>query len=93
VPHFRDLSRIMGVLAAAKKNKIGAVVVSVFDWYRTLYVPELYRRFRSDLPLQRHTIRLKRRGCSGSLTWPSLSLDVSVVSANKIPIQTLEHGN
>lgn len=26
----------MGVLAAVKKNKVGAVVISVFDWYRTL---------------------------------------------------------
>jgi hypothetical protein len=25
----------MGVLAAVKKNKVGAVVISVFDWYRT----------------------------------------------------------
>lgn len=24
----------MGVLAAVKKNKVGAVVISVFDWYR-----------------------------------------------------------
>jgi hypothetical protein len=25
----------MGVLATVKKNKVGAVVISVFDWYRT----------------------------------------------------------
>jgi hypothetical protein len=25
----------MGVLAVVKKNRIGAVVISVFDWYRT----------------------------------------------------------
>jgi hypothetical protein len=25
---------VMGVLATVKKNKVGAVVVSVFDWYR-----------------------------------------------------------
>jgi len=24
----------MGILTAVKKNRIGAVVVSVFDWYR-----------------------------------------------------------
>lgn len=28
----------MGVLAAVKKNKVGAVVISVFDWYRTFHV-------------------------------------------------------
>jgi hypothetical protein len=37
----------MGVLAAVKKNKVGAVVVSVFDWYRTF--DELKKRFgRTD---------------------------------------------
>ncbi|CAH0047392.1 unnamed protein product [Clonostachys solani] len=26
----------MGVLARFKKNKVAAVIISVFDWYRTL---------------------------------------------------------
>ncbi|CAG9996310.1 unnamed protein product [Clonostachys byssicola] len=26
----------MGVLARVKKNKVAAVIISVFDWYRTL---------------------------------------------------------
>jgi hypothetical protein len=35
----------MGVIAAVKKNKIGAVVVSVFDWYRTFGFSKLDRVF------------------------------------------------
>lgn len=30
-----SLPLTMGVLAVVKKNRIGAVVISVFDWYRT----------------------------------------------------------
>jgi hypothetical protein len=30
------LSIKMGVVSSIKKNKVGAVVVSVFDWYRKL---------------------------------------------------------
>jgi ACS family pantothenate transporter-like MFS transporter len=40
----------MGVFAAVKENRIGAVVISVFDWYRTFAFPEPDGWVRSDFP-------------------------------------------
>ena len=31
----------MGIVAVLKNNKIGAVVVSVFDWYRKFFIFDL----------------------------------------------------
>ncbi|KAI1010304.1 hypothetical protein LB503_004891 [Fusarium chuoi] len=36
----------MGVVAALKRNKVGAVVVSVFDWYPSEYPKEERRLLR-----------------------------------------------
>lgn len=38
----------MGLLAAVKENKVGAVVVSVFDWYRRLSFSLLIGDAESD---------------------------------------------
>jgi hypothetical protein len=62
----------MGVLAAVKKNKVGAVVISVFDWYRKFDgSKKIYADERADIRLQRLIIQQKRKSFSESLTWPS----------------------
>jgi hypothetical protein len=67
---------IMGMLAAVKKNRIGAVVISVFDWYRTHYQCTYGLRCSADLSLQHLTTQPKRRSFSKSLILLSWSLDV-----------------
>jgi len=64
----------MGVLAAVKKNKVGAVVISVFDWYRMFDGSRNDLDESTDILLQHLIIQLKRKSFSGSLTWPSWSL-------------------
>jgi hypothetical protein len=67
--YYKSLCK-MGVLTAVKKNKIGAVVISVFDWYRTQcrYTPLFC--CSSDHSAQHHTTQPKKRSFSESLILP-----------------------
>ncbi len=64
----------MGVVTALKRNKVGAVVVSVFDWYRALSISDLVE-YRLTI-MQRQSTPKKREGFFASLISPSLFSDL-----------------
>jgi chloramphenicol O-acetyltransferase len=63
----------MGVFAAVKKNKIGAVIISVFDWYRMFEFSKFNQCLRADHSLQHRITQQKKRSYFASLTWLSSS--------------------
>jgi hypothetical protein len=67
--YYENLCK-MGVLVAVKKNKVVAVVISVFDWYRTHYQCTHWLYCSADILLQHLTTQPKRRSYFESLILP-----------------------
>lgn len=64
----------MGVIATLKNNKVGAVVVSVFDWYRSFSMFDIEGYGLTIM--QRRSIPKKRGNFFASLISPSWSSDL-----------------